>query len=139
MEKNWPSLVYSDSANFWEHEWEEHGSGQPLMEPTEYFQAAIRLRKSVDLMSTLKREGILPNGTSYPITDFVDATKDIYGHPRLTCSYGYLLNEVNLCVDSQARNFISCNHRERKSTTCRKRITFPRHVKIENGYIWHEE
>nr|QHA79782.1 S6-ribonuclease [Citrus maxima] len=129
LKKYWPSLASSDPTNFWKHEWDEHGSGQPS-EPPDYFLAAITLRKNVDLLSTLRRYRIVPGGTSYPITDYVKATKDIYGYPRLTCVNRYLLKEVNLCVDRQARNFISCNHRERGSTTCGKNIKLPRYVKI---------
>lgn len=137
MEKYWPSLRSSNSVSFWEHEWEEHGSGQP-MEAPDYFRAAIRLRKNVDLLSTLRNQGILPGGTSYPKVNYVDATKDIYGYPILTCAHRFLLKEVNLCVDRQARNFISCNHKERGSTTCGKNINLPRYVKIQNPYIWTE-
>uniref|UniRef100_A0AAU8BTP5 S10-ribonuclease n=1 Tax=Citrus maxima TaxID=37334 RepID=A0AAU8BTP5_CITMA len=137
LKSNWPSLASTNYTSFWKHEWDNHGSGQPL-DPPDYFLAANRLTKNVDLLSTLRRNGILPDGTSHPITDYVDATKDIYGYPRLTCVHRYLLKEVNLCVDRQARNFISCNHKERGSTTCGKNINFPRSVKMANGYIWTE-
>lgn len=130
MDEHWPSLGTTDGHDpfkhigFWTHEWEEHGSGQPYAD-TYYLQAAIRLRKSVNLLRILGNQGIYPNGRSYWETGYIDATKHVYGYPILKCYKGYLLKEVTICVDGQARNLISCNHEERRSTNCRNIITFP--------------
>lgn len=130
MDEYWPSLGTTDRRDpfkhigFWAHEWEEHGSGQPYKD-TYYLQAAIRLRKSVNLLRILGNHGIYPNGGSYRETGYIDATKDVYGYPILKCYKGYLLKEVTICVDDQARNLISCNPEERRSTNCRNTINFP--------------
>nr|QHA79791.1 Sm-ribonuclease [Citrus sinensis] len=59
MDEHWPSLGSKEGRDpykhirFWEHEWEEHGSGQPYGD-TYYLQSAIRLRKSVNLLRILR-------------------------------------------------------------------------------------
>lgn len=126
MDKLWPTFRGKGrtvNKGFWKHEWDEHGSGQPYKE-VDYFKSAIRLRKNVNLLETLERNGLSPNGGSYPITEYVDAINFTYGFPIIACYQG-ALKEVTLCADDQARYFISCNHRERGLSNCRKNIKFP--------------
>lgn len=131
MDEYWPSLGSTEGHDplkhigFWEHEWEQHGSGQPY-EGLYYVQAAIRLRKSVNLLRILGNQGIFPDGRNYWKTAYVDAIKAIYGYPILKCYNGHLLKELIICVDGQARNFISCSKKEQGSSNCHKNIiNFP--------------
>ncbi|GMP28869.1 hypothetical protein CsSME_00004227 [Camellia sinensis var. sinensis] len=59
LQTNWPALACpsSDSENkLWSHEWNQH----------DYFEAALRLKKQVNLLKILTNEGLIqPNGATY--------------------------------------------------------------------------
>jgi ribonuclease T2 len=62
MDRNWATLSCksSDSADFWSHEWERHGSCSS-MDQHSYFAAALRLNARFNLTRILLDAGVVPS------------------------------------------------------------------------------
>ena len=60
MQKNWPTLACPSGSGvaFWAHEWEKHGTcSESILDQHGYFQAALNLRRQVNLLQALKNAG----------------------------------------------------------------------------------
>lgn len=80
--------------------------------------------KMANLQDALKKGGVVPGGSSYPKSRFVDAIMAVNNNrtPILWCGHKnqkLVLMEVIICVDGQAKNFISCNKDELPQDRCK--------------------
>nr|GME17524.1 ribonuclease 1-like [Ipomoea batatas] len=69
LQKYWPSLSCPsrDSKKLWKEEWVEYGTcAETLFNQHDYFAAALRVYKQINLFKVLADAGIKPNGTYYP-------------------------------------------------------------------------
>lgn len=95
----WPSYL-SDNHQFWEHEWDKHGTcslNNPYtLTQFDYFNHSLNVYSEYDPRKKLDQEGIVPNGT-YSITEF----KDVLGYAyNLHCFKNYL-EEIRISFDSK--------------------------------------
>lgn len=131
MQEEWPTLACpsGNGSKFWAHEWDKHGTcSESVLSQHQYFEAALDLKKDVDLVQILKKAGIRANGESYPLNDIKDAIKDAVGvTPWIECnvdsSGNSQLYQVYLCVDTSGKNIIECPVMPRGK--CGSRIEFP--------------
>ncbi|RVW25391.1 Extracellular ribonuclease LE [Vitis vinifera] len=90
MQEEWPTLACpsGNGSKFWAHEWDKHGTcSESVLSQHQYFEAALDLKKDVDLVQILKKAGIRANGESYPLYDIKDAIKDAVGvTPWIECN-----------------------------------------------------
>lgn len=60
MKKKWPTLSCpsSEGFNFWEHEWEKHGTcSESEMDQHDYFENALKLRDRANILQILTNSG----------------------------------------------------------------------------------
>ncbi|KAF3431469.1 hypothetical protein FNV43_RR26200 [Rhamnella rubrinervis] len=116
MQKNWPTLACpsGNGIKFWSHEWDKHGTcSESVLDQHGYFQAALSLKKQVNLLQILQSAGIKPNGDSYSLEDIKGAIKGATGlTPWIECntdtSGNSQLYQVYLCVGTSGSNLIEC-------------------------------
>ncbi|XP_043716842.1 ribonuclease 1-like [Telopea speciosissima] len=131
LEANWPTLACpsSDGLKFWSHEWLKHGScSESVLDQHGYFQAALNLKKKVNLLQALQTAGIKPDGRFYSVDKITEAIKEATGFtPGIECnvdsSRNHQLYQVYLCVDTSGSNFIECP--VAPSSRCGSKIEFP--------------
>ncbi|OVA00090.1 Ribonuclease T2-like [Macleaya cordata] len=131
MQSNWPTLACpsGDGTKFWEHEWEKHGTcSESVLDQEGYFEAALNLKKQVDLLSILQKAGIQPDGRFYSLTSITKAIRDATGYtPGIECnvdaSGNSQLYQIYICVDTDGTNLIECPVLPRGK--CSSRIEFP--------------
>ncbi|RWW31755.1 hypothetical protein GW17_00003611 [Ensete ventricosum] len=131
MREKWPSLACpsSDGTKFWTHEWEKHGTcSESVLGQHDYFQAALKLKKQVDVLQILQDAGIQPDGGDYSLKSIVSAISEAIGYtPWIECNTDEAGNrqlyQVYLCVDTSAAELIECPVLPRNS--CGSRIEFP--------------
>ncbi|KAI4297453.1 hypothetical protein L6164_037344 [Bauhinia variegata] len=132
MQVSWPSLSCPSSNNtkFWSHEWEKHGTcAESAFDQHKYFEAALNLKDSVDLLQVLKNAGIEPvDGKLYSLDSIKEAIQKGVGFvPRLICnkdlSKTSQLKEVYLCADKNASTLIECP--VTRGGNCPSKIEFP--------------
>ena len=91
-QKDWPSLSCpsSNGFRFWSHEWEKHGAcseSESQLEQHEYFEAALNLKKKVNLLQILRIARIEPDDGFYSLDNIVKAIIKGTGHtPRIGCN-----------------------------------------------------
>ncbi|XP_019161686.1 PREDICTED: ribonuclease 3-like [Ipomoea nil] len=69
LQKYWPSLSCPsrDSKKLWKEEWVEYGTcAETVFNQHDYFAAALRVYKQINLLKLLADAGIKPNGKYYP-------------------------------------------------------------------------
>ncbi|CAH9145369.1 unnamed protein product [Cuscuta epithymum] len=69
LERNWPSLSCPsrDSKKLWKEEWLEYGTcSESVLNQHDYFAAALKAQKQINLLEIFADAGIKPNGTYYP-------------------------------------------------------------------------
>lgn len=117
MHLYWTDFTSPTSTSFWEHEWDKHGTcamtDSLMSTELSYFTAALNLRKSMDLVSTLNTVGIVPSAASlYQAREMVAAIKTEYGVDVvvtcLTHNEVKVLVDFRFCVDNQLR-LINCD------------------------------
>ncbi|XP_038707511.1 ribonuclease 1-like [Tripterygium wilfordii] len=116
LRKDWPTLACpsGDGLTFWSHEWDKHGTcSESVLDQHGYFEAALSLKKLINLLEALENAGISPNGSSYSLSDIRDAIKNaIEFTPWIECntdeSGNSQLYQVYLCVDKSGSNLIEC-------------------------------
>lgn len=116
MQEEWPTLACpsGNGEAFWEHEWEKHGTcSESNLDQHAYFEAALTLKKQVDLLQALKKAGINPDGKTYSLEDIKDAIKGASGFtPWVECnkdqSGNSQLYQVYLCVETSGSQLIEC-------------------------------
>ncbi|XP_068637832.1 ribonuclease 1-like [Aristolochia californica] len=131
MKRNWPTLACpsSDGFQFWEHEWEKHGTcSESVLSQYQYFQTALGLKQKANLLQILQDAGIEPDGGFYSEEAINDAIKGGIGYPPgIDCNVdeggNRQLYQIYLCVDTSASDFIECPKLPRGR--CGNRIEFP--------------
>ncbi|KAK7400915.1 hypothetical protein VNO78_12224 [Psophocarpus tetragonolobus] len=141
-EKSWASLscaggskkenkTNSDNERFWKHEWDKHGTcSYSVLDEHAYFEAALNLKDQFDLLQILQNNGIKPDGNLYSIVNISEAIEQAIGfQPGITCNRDALgnrqLNEIYLCVDKSASNFIECPILPKSGKSCTGFVEFP--------------
>ncbi|CAK8530183.1 unnamed protein product [Lathyrus sativus] len=119
----WPNIEKGNTnVRFWGYEWNKHGSCSPFSQYN-YFNHAISLYNQNNLMSMLAAQNILPNGTSHPPQDFINAIQlDVHVQPLLVCVNRNYLAEIHLCFDAAASIHINCPRPS--SPTCSNSVIF---------------
>ncbi|KAG6713059.1 hypothetical protein I3842_05G131500 [Carya illinoinensis] len=133
MQTSWPSLACpsSDGTGFWSHEWEKHGTcSESVLDQYGYFEAALNLKKKVDLLQILGSEGIQPNGGFYNLSSIHSATHKAIGYdPWIKCktdaSGNSQLYQIYLCVGRYELTFTECPVLPRTTEDCASAIKFP--------------
>ncbi|WOK94253.1 extracellular ribonuclease LE-like [Canna indica] len=131
MGANWPTLACpsGDGSKFWSHEWEKHGTcSESKLEQHSYFEAALNLKKQVDILQILENAGIKPDGESYDMDDITNAISSSTGFkPGIECnkdeSGNSQLYQIYLCVNTSATELIECPTYPRSK--CSSNIEFP--------------
>ena len=116
LQKDWPSLSCpsSNGFRFWSHEWEKHGTcSESQIDQHDYFDAALNLKKKVNLLQILRIARIEPDDGFYRLDNIVRAIIKGIGHtPRIECnkdSHGNSqLYQIYICVDSFGSEIIEC-------------------------------
>ncbi|CAA7396088.1 unnamed protein product [Spirodela intermedia] len=116
MQSEWPMLACPSSSGrqFWQHEWEKHGTcSESVLDQRRYFLTALDLKREVNLLGTLQAAGIQPDGGFYRFSSISNAIKAATGHTSgIQCNIGEDKNsqlyQVYLCLDSSANSFIDC-------------------------------
>jgi len=93
----WPSSSGSNT-NFWQHEWEKHGTCSEFGENA-YFQNTINLHAKYDVKAALANSKIVPNqAAKYSKADIVNSITTNFGaNPALKCTSSALV-EIALCI-----------------------------------------
>ncbi|CAL9049687.1 unnamed protein product [Musa acuminata subsp. burmannicoides] len=131
MQMNWPTLACpsGDGSSFWSHEWRKHGTcSESLLDQRSYFQAALYLKKQVDLLKVLQDAGIRPDGGFYSLRGIAGAIREAIGYtPGIQCnvdeSGNRQLYQIYLCVDTWGKELIECPVFPRSK--CSSRVEFP--------------
>nr|XP_010939795.1 extracellular ribonuclease LE-like [Elaeis guineensis] len=131
MQAEWPTLACpsDDGSKFWSHEWEKHGTcSESILDEHSYFEAALDLKKQVDLLQILKSAGINPDDGSYSVRSISRAIKDATGFtPGIECnvdeSGNTQLYQVYICVDTNGKDLIECPVYPRSK--CSSSVEFP--------------
>ncbi|KAL5540668.1 hypothetical protein UlMin_041252 [Ulmus minor] len=116
MQKNWPTLSCPSNSGlqFWTHEWDKHGTcSESQLDQHAYFQAALNLKRQVNLLQILKTAGIQPDGSSYKLNDIKEAIQKGVGYaPWIECNVDTSANsqlyQIYFCVDTSGSNLIEC-------------------------------
>ncbi|KAK7362331.1 hypothetical protein VNO77_04441 [Canavalia gladiata] len=139
----WPSLscsggkktennnTSSDNTRFWKHEWDKHGTcSDSILDQHAYFEVSLNLKDRIDLLQILQNNGIKPDGSFYSVANITQAIKQAIGYGAgITCntdpSGNRQLNEIALCVDKSASNFIECPILPKGTQSCIENVEFP--------------
>ncbi|XP_062194038.1 ribonuclease 3-like [Phragmites australis] len=102
----------TDGVNTWKSAWNSYGVCSGLKQ-LDYFNAALQLRKQADVLSALSDQGIKPDYKLYSTEKIKWAVSQKLGvTPGVQCRDGPFgkkqLNEIYLCVDTDAKTFIEC-------------------------------
>ena len=116
LQKDWPSLSCPSSNGFriWSHEWEKHGTcSESQLDQHDYFEAALNLKKKVNLLQILRVARIEPDDGFYSLDNIVRAIIKGIGHtPRIECNKDSQGNsqfyQIYFCVDSSRSEIIEC-------------------------------
>jgi ribonuclease T2 len=123
MKIYWKSFKGGDPSNFWQYEWNKHGTCMnPLLSCDDYFAKTLKLFNDMDIMKKLNDSGILPcNLKKYRIQTIVSAfnKKTIVQCRKLGESY--LLTALRICYDLTF-NVIDCVESQKK---CGNEVFFP--------------
>ncbi|KAG9451323.1 hypothetical protein H6P81_011288 [Aristolochia fimbriata] len=132
MQMNWPSLACpsSDGLQFWEHEWEKHGTcSESILTQYQYFQTALNLKQQANLLLLLQDAGISPDGGFYSLKAIREAIEGgIGGHVAgIECNVdeggNHQLYQIYLCTDTYGTDFIDCPTLPK--ARCGNRVEFP--------------
>ncbi|KAK9165357.1 hypothetical protein Scep_000548 [Stephania cephalantha] len=106
LQEHWPYLdcPSRSSMSLWKSEWRTYGTcGKSMLNQTQYFKAALNLKKKVNFLDVLIKAGIKPDGQFYKLNDASEAIRKAIGYePRLFCikdkSGNSLLNLISGCT-----------------------------------------
>ncbi|KAJ7970778.1 Ribonuclease [Quillaja saponaria] len=140
----WPDLsttYFEASKGFWRYQWTKHGScSSSKFKPSQWVERAITLTKTHDVLSMLKKAGILPNGASYTTSKILKAIQDGTSKPAdIVCNKdkngNMYLFEVRLCFDYDANAITNCQNKARQCDAGRNPIfpSTPRPTNITTG------
>ncbi|EFJ09665.1 hypothetical protein SELMODRAFT_270532 [Selaginella moellendorffii] len=129
MNREWGSLdcPSSNSVEFWEHEWEKHGTCA-FRDEHQYFERSLALREQVDPLGYLASAGIRPNNRLYSLQSIQLALEDGLGHTiGIECnrdsSRTAQLYQLYFCVASDASTIIDCP--VFPNSKCTTQVEFP--------------
>nr|BAA24018.1 ribonuclease precursor [Nicotiana alata] len=131
--EHWPDLIIDkadclDHQNFWEHEYNKHGTCcLPSYNQEQYFNLALALKDKFDLLTSLRSHGIIP-GTQYTVQRINRTIKAVtQGYPNLSCTKGITMEllEIGICFDSRVKKVIDCPHPKTCKPFRNQAITFP--------------
>ncbi|CAK9322668.1 unnamed protein product [Citrullus colocynthis] len=111
----WPNVVTGNNKFFWGHEWNKHGiCSENKFDQASFFQIAINMRNSINLLSVLKTGGVVPNGASKAKQRVESLISTHFGRdPILRCKTAsngqVLLTEIVMCFDDDGSTLIHCN------------------------------
>nr|BAA10891.1 ribonuclease (RNase LC1) [Luffa aegyptiaca] len=111
---DWPNVITGNNKWFWGHEWNKHGiCSVSKFDQQAYFQMAINMRNSIDLLSALRVGGVVPNGRSKARQRVQSAIRAQLGkEPVLRCrgtGRQSRLLEIVMCFDDDGVTLINCN------------------------------
>eukprot|EP00253_Pinus_taeda_P004204 PITA_04204 len=122
----WVSLdcPSSDSFQFWEQEWLEHGTcSENVLNQTDYFAAAVRLKEEVDVLGSLEKGGVRPDGEGYFLNTILNAVPGGGIMCNKNESGDVQLYQIYLCADHSASKIIPCP--VLPDSQCASPIVFP--------------
>ncbi|KAL5981184.1 hypothetical protein ACLOJK_029105 [Asimina triloba] len=131
MQARWPTLACptNNGSRFWAHEWEKHGTcSESVLSQHDYFEAALNLKKQVNLLQILRDAGIEADGGFYSPSSITEAIREATGFmPGLQCNFDEGRNpqlyQIFQCVDASGKEFIECP--VLPTFRCANRIEFP--------------
>ena len=132
LQKDWPSLSCpsSNGFRFWSHEWEKHGTcSESQIDQHDYFEAALNLKKKVNLLQILRIARIEPDDGFYSLDNIVRAIINGIGHtPRIECNKGShgnsQLYQIHFWVDSSGSEIIE--YPVPPKGRCASKVQFPK-------------
>lgn len=110
LQKYWPTLYCSPprqcngkvTGNFWQHEWEKHGTcAYPtIIDEAAFFKIGLLLNQKYDLLEMLSEAGIVPHSkTRYKATSMEAAIRKHTGFkPKIVCQ-AKQIKEIYVCFD----------------------------------------
>nr|GLL37009.1 ribonuclease 3-like isoform X2 [Ipomoea trifida] len=110
----WPSLTCPrrDSKKLWKEEWVRYGScAESVVDQHDYFAAALRAQKQINLLKLLGDAGIIPNGKYYPGEAINEAVRKAgLGDVAVTCredenGLNTILDQVFLCATREGNKY----------------------------------
>ncbi|CAK9157881.1 unnamed protein product [Ilex paraguariensis] len=112
----WPNIRTDITEDiFWQHEWNEHGiCSLTRMTKMNYFQAAIRETRRINLLTILQNARIVPGShIAYTKNQFENAVRNSIGtYIYVSCARlnntHVLLKELFICLDDTATRYINC-------------------------------
>lgn len=130
----WPTLENGDDYNFWQYEWNKHGSCavkiKGISTVREYFEFSVKAVKRLDMLDMLSRNGIKPSNVGLQRGEKINSAlnKEIGAKVTLSCAPSkknprvLVLNEVHVCFDTKLRLTDCKKNTPRK---CRDNILMP--------------
>ncbi|CAI5780649.1 ribonuclease Oy-like isoform X1 [Podarcis lilfordi] len=84
LNEHWPSFINLSNFQFWDKEWQKHGSCagcvEALSSPDKYFRAALFLRTKYNIDSAFQRAAIIPSCIqSYQLSTFMTVLRPVLG------------------------------------------------------------
>eukprot|EP00824_Muranothrix_gubernata_P016692 TRINITY_DN34394_c0_g1_i1.p1 TRINITY_DN34394_c0_g1~~TRINITY_DN34394_c0_g1_i1.p1 ORF type:complete len:237 (+),score=29.07 TRINITY_DN34394_c0_g1_i1:2-712(+) len=131
LARYWADLQNPEAPmDFYQHEWDKHGTCAADITPSEhaYFAMAIRAMESFPLQEALSRGGVAPNReTLYDADQVLDAVRVAYGaEPVLFCDEKdgvNLLQSIGLCLDRNLQA-IKCSTAVASRGTCSSAFSY---------------
>ncbi|KAF9621157.1 hypothetical protein IFM89_016651 [Coptis chinensis] len=131
LQTHWPSLACpsKNGMKHWSNEWYKYGTcSKSILDQHKYFEAAINLKKKVNLLKILQTAGIQQNGKFYNVGHIAETIRIAIGYqPGIHCSVDKLgnsqLNLVYLCSNTLGTQIIECPGMV--MGTCKTTVKFP--------------
>ncbi|KAK4491810.1 hypothetical protein RD792_002586 [Penstemon davidsonii] len=117
LTENWPSLTCprSGSKKLWADEWRKYGTcSKPALTEHEYFEAALNIKKKVNLLNVLSNKAIKPDSKSYyRVGDILDAIRNTgLNVAGIYCNVDKKgksqLDQAILCTDPKVSAIVEC-------------------------------
>lgn len=133
LQREWPSFTCPlIGRKFWVHEWNKHGTcSKSVLGEIDYFQAALNLKKKINLLQALENAGIRPNDQSYPLESIKEAIVKGTGgfKPWVDCNHNAQgesqIWQVSMCVDKTGTKLVNCPFIPQGNDGCASNIKFP--------------
>ncbi|XP_015263753.1 PREDICTED: ribonuclease T2-like [Gekko japonicus] len=101
LTRYWPTFTNLSNFQFWEKEWQKHGTcagcAETLNSPSKYFRASLSLRSKYNIDRAFQRGAIVPScNHSYQLNTFVEVLQPILGDQY----------ELQCITDTQGRQIL---------------------------------
>lgn len=122
LENYWKSYN-GNPTPFWQHEWTKHGTCvTPAVDPDTYFQTTVSLFKNLDLLNTLKNNGVTPDDNKQiNKNDIYNCFNNIININCKSKNGNEYLWNIQFCYDHNF-NQIDC---QKEYTNCGYNFYFP--------------